>query len=108
MKKKDHALVVHLSHLAAIQHACLCFWCDRQVTFARPVVATSVLVYVANDGVSHYDLEPKTMILTLVGINGTEYKMDKLNTTLVCQQDPLKIDIVHNLSEPFFHTQGMY
>ena len=46
------------------------------------------------------------MTLTLVDRNDIFHDDQKMKVELQCAQSPLRIDVVHNMSAPFYHTKG--
>ncbi|XP_067108655.1 pappalysin-2 [Osmerus mordax] len=76
-----------------------------KVGFARPGVAASVIVYLASDGAWPGEQCRKTVSIQLSDTAGRNHSLGTY--MLSCQQNPLVVNITHNLSQPFFLTTAI-
>lgn len=81
---------------------CLLF---SQVTLYKPVVATSVLVHLASDGRTVHDQNAKTLYVELLTEDGT-YVAIGSDVQASCENNPVHVPVVQDLSQPFFLTKG--
>uniref|UniRef100_A0A8D0GZS7 Pappalysin 2 n=1 Tax=Sphenodon punctatus TaxID=8508 RepID=A0A8D0GZS7_SPHPU len=72
-----------------------------KVCFDRPGVATSVFIFMASDGSTPGDDHKPTVTVYLSDINGRNHSLG--THELLCQQNPLVINVTHNLSFHFHH-----
>uniref|UniRef100_A0A4W5Q691 Pappalysin 2 n=1 Tax=Hucho hucho TaxID=62062 RepID=A0A4W5Q691_9TELE len=76
-----------------------------KVGFAQPGVATSVIIYLASDGAWPGDQCRKTVFIQLCDTGGRNHSLGSFE--LSCQQNPLVVNVTHNLSQPFFLTTAV-
>ncbi|XP_056149836.1 pappalysin-2 [Lampris incognitus] len=76
-----------------------------KVGFDHPGVASSVIVYLDSDG--SWSLEQCRRTVTII-LSDTTGKNHSQNTyDLSCRQNPLVMNVTHNLSQPFFLTSSV-
>uniref|UniRef100_A0A674C6P6 Pappalysin 2 n=1 Tax=Salmo trutta TaxID=8032 RepID=A0A674C6P6_SALTR len=76
-----------------------------KVGFAQPGVATSVIIYLASDGAWPGEQCRKTVFIQLCDTGGRNHSLGSFE--LSCQQNPLVVNVTHNLSQPFFLTTAV-
>ncbi|XP_038860479.1 pappalysin-2-like [Salvelinus namaycush] len=76
-----------------------------KVGFAQPGVATSVIIYLASDGAWPGEQCRKTVFIQLCDTGGRNHSLGSFE--LSCQQNPLVVNVTHNLSQSFFLTTAV-
>ena len=72
------------------------------------MVATTVIVHLASDGITDFSPEPKSISVSLIDTKGEEHPLGTADVQLKCSNNPLYFNVMHDLSKPFFRTKGMY
>uniref|UniRef100_A0A4W5L620 Pappalysin 2 n=1 Tax=Hucho hucho TaxID=62062 RepID=A0A4W5L620_9TELE len=75
------------------------------VGFTQPGVAASVIIYLASDGAWPGEQCRKTVTIQLCDTGGRNHSLGSFE--LSCQQNPLVVNVTHNLSQPFFLTTAV-
>uniref|UniRef100_A0A8C8LPG2 Sushi domain-containing protein n=1 Tax=Oncorhynchus tshawytscha TaxID=74940 RepID=A0A8C8LPG2_ONCTS len=75
------------------------------VGFTQPGVAASVIIYLASDGAWPGEQCRKTVTVQLCDTGGRNHSLGSFE--LSCQQNPLVVNVTHNLSQPFFLTTAV-
>uniref|UniRef100_A0AAQ4RN02 Pappalysin 2 n=1 Tax=Gasterosteus aculeatus aculeatus TaxID=481459 RepID=A0AAQ4RN02_GASAC len=91
-KIKQHSLI-HSNHLLI------------QVGFVHPGVAASVIVYLASDGSWSGEQCRRTATILLSDTTGKNHSLGTHD--LSCHQNPLVVNVTHDLSRPFFITASV-
>ncbi|XP_055739245.1 pappalysin-2-like isoform X1 [Salvelinus fontinalis] len=76
-----------------------------KVGFTQPGVAASVIIYLASDGAWPGEQCRKTVTIQLCDTGGRNHSLGSFE--LSCQQNPLVVNVTHNLSQPFFLTTAV-
>ncbi|XP_039591587.1 pappalysin-2 isoform X2 [Polypterus senegalus] len=76
-----------------------------KVCFSRPAVATSIIVYLASDGLMLGDQSRKTVSIQIGDTQGENHTLGSYE--LSCHQNPLIVNVTHNLILPFFQTASV-
>ncbi|XP_076828238.1 pappalysin-2 [Brachyhypopomus gauderio] len=76
-----------------------------RVGFDRPGVAVSVLIFLAYDGGQHVETCRKTVSVQLCDTSGRNHTLGTYEVS--CHRNPLVVNVIHNLSQPFFHTASV-
>ncbi|KAI0218078.1 hypothetical protein LSAT2_030188 [Lamellibrachia satsuma] len=79
------------------------FW--LQVAFQRPVIATTVIVYLASDGMNAVDPDVKTVSVSLVDTDNVSHSLPP--AVVSCRTSPLHVNVMHDLSQPLFKTKAV-
>ncbi|TSM20240.1 Pappalysin-2 [Bagarius yarrelli] len=78
-----------------------------KVEFEQPGVATSILIYLANDGEMQSPGKQCKKTVSIQLYDTTDKKHTLGTYELSCQHNPLVVNVTHNLSLPFFHTAAL-
>ncbi|XP_074655680.1 pappalysin-1-like [Tubulanus polymorphus] len=81
------------------------FWI--KVQFSTPVIAVAVVVHLASDGITKYSMETKALSVELTDEHGNNYPIGNKDVKLKCKDNPVTVDVMHDLSKPFFRTKGV-
>ncbi|XP_038064030.1 pappalysin-1-like [Patiria miniata] len=73
-----------------------------KVRFAKPVVATAVIVHLAADGLR---FGTSQLSLELIGTDGAIHGRPFTDRPVTCQDNPVYFNITHDLNAPFAHTK---
>ncbi|KAJ8011954.1 hypothetical protein DPEC_G00063680 [Dallia pectoralis] len=76
-----------------------------KVGFAQPGVAASVIIYLASDRAWSDEQCRRTVLINLFDTTGRNHSLGSYG--LSCQQNPLVVNVTHNLSQPFFLTTAV-
>lgn len=79
------------------------FW--LQVTFARPAIASSIILHLGTDGTSPFSTDVKNVTIELIDTNDVVHIAGE-EVLLRCKDNPVYVDIKHDLSQPFFRTKS--
>ena len=77
-----------------------------QVFFSRPVLATSVLLYVATDAMFELEIEPASVTIQLIDTQNQTHNFEQNTLNVNCEATPIVISVITDLSKPFFYTRG--
>jgi len=78
----------------------------RQVYIYKPVVATAVLIHLGSDGRTAYDQDTKDMYVELITSPDDRYVPVGSGHTVSCDNNPVHVPVVQDLSKPFMLTKG--
>ena len=78
------------------------------MTFQRPVIATTVIIYLASDGIHGVDLQQSnTLSVNIIDVYSVSHPMTSPDEIVVsCRGSPLHLNVLHDLSRPLFKTTG--
>ncbi|XP_028936958.1 pappalysin-2 [Ornithorhynchus anatinus] len=76
-----------------------------KVCFERPGAATAILIFLASDGMVPGDQHRSTVTLHLSDVSGHSHSLGTYE--LSCQQNPLIINVTHNLNFLFHRTASV-
>ena len=72
----------------------------------RPVVAVSVLIFLASDGVTEYNQEQKYIHVALVTERDDLVDLQPTAIPVRCRDSPVQVNVMQDISLPFFLTKG--
>nr|XP_006817135.1 PREDICTED: pappalysin-1-like [Saccoglossus kowalevskii] len=78
-----------------------------RVGFDRPLVATTVIIYIASDGASTLNFEPNSMSIDLIDTADISHPLGTNEIMLFCKDNPIHVGVVHDLSKPFYLTKAV-
>ncbi|XP_077986925.1 pappalysin-1-like [Glandiceps talaboti] len=81
------------------------FW--LRVGFENAVIATSVILYLASDGINRFSREPKAIAVDLIDTNGRSHPLTTKSIVIYCRDNPIHLNVIHDLSLPFYKSQGV-
>ncbi|KAM9325895.1 pappalysin-1 [Gastrophryne carolinensis] len=79
------------------------FW--LKVHFSHDVVVAAVVVHLVTDGTSYSYQKPETISVQLIDVK--EQMHDLGVHILSCRNNPLVIPVMHDLSQPFYHSKAV-
>ncbi|KAL6033373.1 hypothetical protein STEG23_033004, partial [Scotinomys teguina] len=79
------------------------FW--LQTYFSQPMVAAAVIIHLVTDGTYYGNQKQETISVQL--LDTKERSHDLGLHVLSCRNNPLIIPVVHDLSQPFYHSQAV-
>ncbi|KAM8934565.1 pappalysin-1 [Pelodytes ibericus] len=79
------------------------FWLKAH--FAQPVVVTGVIVHFLTDGTYYNVHKPETISVQLIDVRKQIHDLGV--HILSCRNNPLVISVMHDLSQPFYHSQSV-
>ena len=88
-----------------IEHVIIILIITLQVFFAKPKVATEIIVHLGSDGIDELNLKQTIRVELLTNENTTKTTSPELQS-ISCLHNPIKIPILHDLTQPFFLTKG--
>ncbi|ELW70629.1 Pappalysin-1 [Tupaia chinensis] len=79
------------------------FW--LRAYFSQPMVAAAVIVHLVTDGTYYGDQKQETISVQLLDTKDQSHDLGL--HVLSCRNNPLIIPVVHDLSQPFYHSQAV-
>ncbi|XP_045325553.1 pappalysin-1 [Leopardus geoffroyi] len=79
------------------------FW--LRAYFSQPMVAAAVIVHLVTDGTYYGDQKQETISVQLFDTKDQSHDLGL--HVLSCRNNPLIIPVVHDLSQPFYHSQAV-
>ncbi|KAF5917654.1 hypothetical protein HPG69_013490, partial [Diceros bicornis minor] len=73
--------------------------------FSQPMVAAAVIVHLVTDGTYYGDQKQETISVQLLDTKDQSHDLGL--HVLSCRNNPLIIPVVHDLSQPFYHSQAV-
>ena len=78
-----------------------------QVSFERPVIASSVLIYLATDGNSILFTARERLYVQLIDIDNGTHDITPNGILASCHVNPLTISVTHNMTNQFYYTKAV-
>ncbi|KAL4219279.1 hypothetical protein ACF0H5_021860 [Mactra antiquata] len=81
------------------------FWIDVYVY--KPVVATEIIIHLASDGRSLKNPDMKHLHIQLIDIDDKYVDLHTSSLTISCEDNPIHVPVIQDLSKPFVLTKGV-
>jgi pappalysin-1 len=81
---------------------------SSKVQIYKPVVAIAVIVHLASDGRSVFNHDKKSMNVQLINTDDSVISLTKESIPISCQENPVLVPVVQDLSKPFHLTKGKF
>ncbi|XP_053380167.1 pappalysin-1-like [Mercenaria mercenaria] len=81
------------------------FWIKVQIY--KPVVAVAVIIHLASDGRSVFDQDKKSVHVQLINTDDAITPLTPTSIPISCEENPLLVPVIQDLSQPFHLTKGV-